>query len=385
MEKSTFKMGTINKTWKIHDSTDWEILLPSFDWLQDMVGVKQDAIYHAEGDVANHTKMVLEALLQLPEYVVLEEQQQAILVAAVLLHDVEKRSTTVIEEDGRITSKGHALKGSFTARKILYQEHATPFLVREVIVKLVRYHGLPIWFLEKRHPAKAVIQASLEVDTTLLYILAKADMLGRICKDQADMLDRVELFKEFCKEQDCFGQAKAFPSDWGRYLYFYKEDGSLEYVPYEKDSFEVILLSGLPGTGKDAHIREHYKDVPMVSIGALRRQHKVLPTNKKKNGQMIQLAKEEARTHLRIKQPFVWNATNITQNMRRQMIDLFQTYGAKTKLVYLEVPYKQLLKQNRNREYMVPEKVIHRMIQKLEVPVVWEAPIVEYPNLLPQG
>jgi len=34
---------------------------------------------------------------------------------------------------------------------------------------------------------------------------------------------------------------------------------------------------------------------------------------------------------------------------------------------------------------MVPEKVLHRMIGKLEVPVVWEAPIVEYPNLLPQG
>ena len=91
-------MGTIkNTTWKIHDSTNWEVLLPSFEWLQDMVGVAQDAIYHAEGDVANHTKMVLEALLQLPEYVALEEQQQAILVAAALLHDVEKRSTTVLE------------------------------------------------------------------------------------------------------------------------------------------------------------------------------------------------------------------------------------------------------------------------------------------------
>ena len=102
-------MGTINTTWKIHDSTDWEVLLQSFDWLQDMVGVEQDAIYHAEGDVANHTKMVLEELLQLPEYAALEEQQQVILVAATLLHDVEKRSTTVLEEDGRITSKGLSL------------------------------------------------------------------------------------------------------------------------------------------------------------------------------------------------------------------------------------------------------------------------------------
>ena len=246
-------------------------------------------------------------------------------------------------------------------------------------MKLVRYHGLPIWLLEKANLEKAVIQASLEVNTALLYLLAKADMLGRICEDQQEMLDRVELFKEFCMEQGCFGKAKDFPSDWGRYLYFHKTDSPLAYIPYEKGSFEVILLAGLPGTGKDTYIQQNYPDIPMVSIDVFRRQHKVAPTDKKRNGRMVQLAKEQARTYLRTKQSFVWNATNITQNMRRKLIDLFQTYGAKTTLVYLEVPYLELLQQNRNRAYMVPEKVIHRMIKKLEVPVIWEAPIVNYP------
>ena len=34
------------------------------------------------------------------------------------------------------------------------------------------------------------------------------------------------------------------------------------------------------------------------------------------------MAKEEARTYLRKGQDFVWNATNITRQMRAQLIDL---------------------------------------------------------------
>lgn len=41
---------------------------------------------------------------------------------------------------------------------------------------------------------------------------------------------------------------------------------------------------------------------------------------------------------LRLHQPFIWNATNLTRKLRGQLIDLFQNYGAKTKIIYLEVP-----------------------------------------------
>ncbi|MBF1266141.1 MAG: poly(A) polymerase, partial [Neisseria sicca] len=47
-------------------------------------------------------------------------------------------------------------------------------------------------------------------------------------------------------------------------------------------------------------------------------------------------------------------------------------------LIYLEVPYTQLLSQNRNREYSVPNDVIHRMINKLEIPDYSEAHTVDF-------
>ena len=133
-----------NIIWKIIENREWQNLQETFLWIQEMEGVPQDKVHHAEGDVAVHTRMVVEALLLLPEYQRLDEQEKEILFAAALLHDVEKRSTTVLESDGSITSRGHARKGEFTARTILTKEISTPFLIREAIAKLVRNHGLPL-------------------------------------------------------------------------------------------------------------------------------------------------------------------------------------------------------------------------------------------------
>lgn len=364
--------------WKISSSKDWEFLFERFSYLQDMEGVPQDPIFHAEGDVAVHTRMVVEALLQLPAYQQLPEQEQEILFAAALLHDVEKRSTTHVDGEGRIRSPGHAKRGMYTTRRLLYEEHAPSFAIKEMVARLVRYHGLPLWVFDKPDPRKALLQASLEVDTRLLGILARADVLGRICADQDELLYRIDLFEAYCQEQQCYGQAAAFGSDAGRYHYFQQPDASPDYVPYEEKCFEVVLLSALPGSGKDRLVRQDYKDWPMVSIDDLRRKHGASPTNKKQNGRMVQLAKEQARVFLRARRSFVWNATNTSRSMRKQLIDLFQSYGALTHLVYVEVPYKQLLHQNANRPHPVPRKALQRMIARLEVPVLWEAPRVSH-------
>ena len=364
--------------WKIIENRDWDYLRTSFDWIRDMEGVVQDSIHHAEGDVATHTQMVVKELLESSDHQALSDQDQEVLFAAALLHDVEKRSTTVIEDDGSVTSRGHALKGEYTARTILFKNHNTPFAIKEKIAKLVRYHGLPLWIFEKKDPLKTLLKTSLEVNLAHLALLSKADVLGRICKDQEELLYRIELFEEFCKEQNCLNQSRHFDTDLAKFNYFYKENNSPDFVPFEKDVFEVILFCALPGTGKDTFIAQHYSDLPVVSLDNIRRKNNIKPTDKKKNGWVIQMAKEQAKVHLRKRECFVWNATNIYRNLRGQIISLFHSYGAKVKVIYLEVPYKRLMNQNQNREYPVPNKVLEKMISKLDVPAPWEAPIVEY-------
>jgi predicted kinase len=93
---------------------------------------------------------------------------------------------------------------------------------------------------------------------------------------------------------------------------------------------------------------------------------------------VIQAAKEKARSFLRAKTPFVWNATNITKQMREQLISLFMTYNAHVTIVYVEVAANLLLQQNKQRDAVVPLAVMEKLIGKLEVPTTTEAHEVVY-------
>jgi len=357
---------------------NWKDLANKYDWVADMEGILQSPLHHAEGDVATHTQMVLAALTTLPEFEMLNEEAREILWMAALLHDVEKRSTTFQEADGSIVSPGHAKKGALTARCILYTEFDMPFGIREQIVNLVRYHGLPIWIMHKPDPLKALLEASLVVNTQWLAILAKADMLGRICSDKNEMLDRIAFFEAYCREQDCYGKPYNFENDLTRFHYFSKSASTPDYIPFNDTTCEVIVMSGLPGMGKDNYISKHYKEWPVVSLDEIRKKHKLKPEDKSANGWVAQYAKEQARIHLRAKQNFVWNATNITLQMRSQLIELLASYKARVTIIYLERPFKVWHKQNADRTSMVPQQVLAKMLHKLEVPKPSEAHRVLY-------
>lgn len=363
--------------WTISNNKSWESL-QQYEWVKDMNGVPQSPIHHAEGDVAIHTQMVLAALENLKEYKAFSEQEKELVWTAALFHDVEKRSTTFTDEDGNIVSPGHAKKGALTTRQILYRHFKAPFATRESIVALVRYHGLPLWIFEKENPVQALLKASLETNSKLLYLLAKADVLGRICRDQNELLYRIELFKELCLENNCWGKAKQFGSDLARFEYFRKQSQSPDYVPFDNIKTEAILLSGIAGSGKDFFVSKNYPDHAVISLDDMRRKRKIDHKDSKSNGQIIQEAKELAKKYLRSKTPFVWNATNITLQMREQLIELFAPYSPKITIVYIEVPYKKLITQNDNRPFSIPISAIEKMIDKLEVPREWEAHEVKY-------
>ncbi len=359
--------------YEIGQPIPWDKLEQEFEWLRDMKSVRQDAIWHAEGDVFVHTKMVAEALVAHQDFQNYSEQDKHILFAVAMLHDVEKRSTTIEEEiDGvlRITSRAHAKKGEKTARLILYKDIPTPFMIREQICKLVRHHGLPIWAIEKENPQFEVVSASLKLDTKMLALFAKADILGRIADDASEMMMRVELFEELCKENKCYGHKRQFNSSMAQRYYFQNRGESfIDYEPFQTNGkFKVYLMCALPGSGKDTYIKKMMPNIPVVSLDDIRIKNKIKRGDSKGEGHAIQEAKELAKSYMRTGQDFIWNATNITKEMRSKLISDFEDYGGEVIIQYIEVPYKELLSQNHNREYKVPEAALERLISGLEVP-----------------
>jgi len=368
----SFPLCPVGPPWRV----EWAALVDRFEWLRAMAGCPQDPIFHAEGDVLIHTGMVVEALVGLPAWQVLPPEARSILFAAALLHDVAKPCCTSTEPDGRIAARGHARIGARMARQILWRggtatDRPVPFACREAVVGLVRHHGLPVYLTDEPEPERATIRASQRVRCDWLALLAEADARGRSSPDPDDLLARIGLFRDYARERGCLEAPYPFASDHSRFLYFRKAGNDPPYAAYDDTRCQVTLLSGLPGAGKDHYLRHSLPGLPVVSLDALREALGASPSGAQ--GAVIDEARERAREHLRAGRDFAWNATNLIRPMRERLIDLFAGYGARVRIVYLEVPWAEMARRNAGRSRPVPDAVLRRMAANLEVPDRTEA------------
>jgi predicted kinase len=202
-------------------------------------------------------------------------------------------------------------------------------------------------------------------------------MLGRksLSGDMDEILYQLEYFKEMAIEFECFEHPKAFSNARGR-IHFCKT-GEI-YNPYVEEDFTVTLMVALPGSGKDYYIKNNLSHLEEISLDFFRRENKVKRGDKKREGRIIQKAKNKAKELLRNKQSFVWNATNLSSTIRKPLIDLFHQYKANVRIVYIEPEYKELLKQNNNREYPIPVTAINELIKKIDMPTLSEVEEIIY-------
>jgi predicted kinase len=347
---------------------------------------QQSPKYHAEGDAYTHTMMVCDALKQLPEYQILNERQQHILYVAALLHDIGKIPTTVFV-DGDWHTPHHAPTGSRMARELLWKEYGLCgkkelIEIREAICLLVRYHSVPPIVIERDSPQLQLHRIAAnglltpDFSIKILCLLCKADVIGRKCTDQQELLDKIALCEELAREEGCYEACYPFPSSYTQRAYLAGRDVWKEQELYDNTWGEVILMSGLPGTGKDTWIKDNLNGIPVISLDDIRRANKIPATAEQ--GAVANLAREQAKDYLRRHQPFVWNATNITTQMRESLVSLFETYHAHVHIVYLETVWNTLLDRNHSRENIVPQAVIEKMLGKLVLPEACEAGKVEW-------
>lgn len=330
----------------------------------------QDPVHHAEGDVGTHTRMAVEALIASAAWRALGAEDRSCLFWTAMLHDIGKPATTRLEEDGRISSRGHSRVGAAIARKLLWEAGA-PFEWREQVCRLIAAHQLPFWLIERDNPERLAIETSWKCRPDLLCLHALADAQGRDCPDKSAILDNVALAQLVFGDVGCGSVRFSFANDESRLAYFEKPERDPRYHAHEAFRCRVTLMSGLPGSGKDTWIARHSPELPVVSLDSLREELGEASTGNQ--GRVIQAAFELARVYSREGQDFVWNATNVTAQLRAKPLRLFRDYGAYVEIVYLEPTPARLFEQNRKRRAAIPEAALAKLAEKLEPPGDWEA------------
>ena len=167
-----------------------------FPELKNLIGIPQNPVYHAEGDVWNHTMMVLDEAAKLRSRV----EQPLWFMLAALTHDFGKAVCTE-EKNGVLHAYDHETLGLPLVESFLRRLTAESKLIRYV-ENLAELHMKPNTMAAANSAPKATNRLfDRAADPEALVSLALADDRGRItAKPAADnevfLMERLQLFRE---------------------------------------------------------------------------------------------------------------------------------------------------------------------------------------------
>ena len=248
---------------------------------------------------------------------------------------------------------------------------------------IIETHQLPFYAFhfnpnkKQRDPLLLGNILSANKKMPLLFTLAKADILGRVCNTLQDNLDNMELFKELCLENNIYYDKKIFPDDFTRVKYFRSEGMiSPDYPFFYEKGAEVIVMSGLPATGKDYWISKNHAELPVIGFDL---SEKILGLKHgENNGMVFHHVQDQAKELLRNKEPFIFNATHIVKDLRNKTLDLLYNYNAQVNIVYLEETKQTILDRNNKRDTSLSNEHILKMLNRWDIPKTIEAHSINY-------
>ena len=121
---------------------------------------------------------------------------------------------------------------------------------------------------------------------------------------------------------------------------------------------EIVVLVGLPGSGKSTWVKENLYDTHVrINLDML--------NTRNKETELIGKC-------LKIKQSMVIDNTNITREERKKYIDYANIYNIPIKCVWINRDVKSCISQNRTRDKVVPNIAIYTKNKKFEEPTLEE-------------
>ena len=153
-----------------------------FPELERCIGVRQSPVHHPEGDVFEHTMLVLDCAAALRD----RAKWPLAFMAAALTHDLGKIVATEVQPDGKITSYGHEVRGLELCESQLRRLTSHAKLI-EYAKNMMWLHMRPNVLAAGRSKKKKTRQLfDLSVCPEDLILLSRADASGKLDKPYND-------------------------------------------------------------------------------------------------------------------------------------------------------------------------------------------------------
>ncbi len=164
-----------------------------FSLLNRLKEVPQSPKHHPEGNVWNHTMLVVDEAARKKK----KSKTPVAFMWAALLHDIGKADTTN-NEKGRITAYNHEKVGALQAEDFLREFVKDKAMIQQ-IAALIRWH-MQILFVAKSMKFADIKAMMEETDMEEIALLGYCDRMGRLNADRKAENENVRIFLVKCCE-----------------------------------------------------------------------------------------------------------------------------------------------------------------------------------------
>ena len=125
----------------------------------------------------------------------------------------------------------------------------------------------------------------------------------------------------------------------------------------------LVLLIGLPGSGKTTFANQHFPQEAIVSTDALREELTNNPANQLVSEQAFSLAKDIVKSRLKNNQITVVDAMNLSEDLRTKFAQIAKEQRKEVIGILLDPPIEESLKRDQQRLKEVGEIFIKQKAQ----------------------
>lgn len=355
--------------------------------VQRLKDTPQNPRYHAEGNVYNHTQLVLDHYFQYAEKNELSQSEKVIYYWAAVLHDLGKIEVTRWEW-GRWRASGHEEAGVSIARDILMGRPEVSEAERKAILSLVRWHHIPLrWGLQQRKLEDYILLGT-QVDIEQVGLFGTFDLKGRECEDKDKVLNLASQFQQEIvpqvqealgtyqelqiryKSLDTRQQDALWTAFSNRESKLIQQLLKINLPKREEKIPQVIMTIGTPRSGKSHYIEEQYPHY--------HRLESTIFENNKISTQKLDLFKTEISSHLDKKSFLALDGSHLEVNLRQNLANHIRSEGARLQYIFFERSFAQLKVQNRLSANPLEERILQAAHKELHLPHPWEAHGIQF-------